>query len=79
VIEVVAAPEDRDRDAIVAPLVAFDDAAVGPTERKPVAIVIRDDDGAIVCGLWGGAGYRWLLSNIWWFRPRCAGRVADAS
>jgi GNAT superfamily N-acetyltransferase len=61
VIEVVAAPGDLERDAILAPLVAFNDAAVGPTERHPIAIVIRADDGAIVGGLWGMVSYRWLF------------------
>lgn len=60
-IEVVAAPGDTERDAILAPLVAFNDAAVGPTERHPVAIVIRDGEGAIVGGLWGMVSYRWLF------------------
>jgi GNAT superfamily N-acetyltransferase len=61
VIEVVAVPGDTERDAILAPLVAFNDAAVGPTERHPVAIVIRSDDGAIAGGLWGMASYHWLF------------------
>jgi GNAT superfamily N-acetyltransferase len=61
VIEVVAAPGDLERDAILAPLVAFNDAAVGPTERHPIAIVIRADDDAIVGGLWGMVSYRWLF------------------
>lgn len=60
-IEVVAVPGDTERDAILAPLVAFNDAAVGPTERHPIAIVIRADHGAIVGGLWGMASYRWLF------------------
>ncbi|EZP52514.1 MULTISPECIES: GNAT family N-acetyltransferase [Sphingomonas] len=60
-IEIVAAPGDREREAILAPLVAFNDAAVGPTERHPVAIVLRDEAGAIVGGLWGMASYRWLF------------------
>lgn len=60
-IEVVAAPGDLERDAILAPLVAFNDAAVGPTERHPIAIVIRADDDAIVGGLWGMVSYRWLF------------------
>ena len=71
-IEVVAAPGDLERDAILAPLVAFNDAAVGPTERHPIAIVIRADDGAIVGGLWGTLSYR-CSYNIWWCRHRCGG------
>ena len=61
VIEVVTAPAESDRDAILAPLVAFNESAFGPTERHPIALVIRDHDGGIVGGLWGMASYRWLF------------------
>ncbi|MEH3157858.1 MAG: GNAT family N-acetyltransferase [Sphingomonas taxi] len=60
-IEVVAAPGETEREAILAPLVAHNDAMAGPTERHPVAIVIRDEAGAIVGGLWGMTSYRWLF------------------
>ncbi len=60
-IEVVAAPGEAERDAILRALVAHNDAAVGPTDRRQVAIVVRDDAGAIVGGLWGMIGYRWLF------------------
>jgi len=60
-VEVVATPGEAERQAILAPLVAFNDAAVGATERHTVAIVIRDAAGAIVGGLWGTTGYRWLF------------------
>lgn len=60
-VEVVAAPGETEREAILAPLVAHNDAMAGPTERHPVAIVIRDETGAIVGGLWGVTGYRWLF------------------
>jgi len=60
-VEVVATPDDAVLEAILAPLIAYNDAAAGPTERHPVAIVIRDADGAVIGGLWGRTGYRWLF------------------
>lgn len=60
-VEVVATPGDAERDAILAPLAAHNDRATGPTVRAPVAIVIRDDDGKVVGGLWGAVGYQWLF------------------
>lgn len=60
-IERLAEPGDADRDAILKPLVAHNEAMVGPTERHTVAIVLRDSDGAIIGGLWGMTGFRWLF------------------
>lgn len=59
--EVISGPADAIRDAILAPLVAHNESMVGPTERHTVAIVLRDDAGAIVGGLWGLTGFRWLF------------------
>ncbi len=60
-VEVVAAPGEGERDAILRVLVAHNDAAVGPTARRQVAIVLRDDAGTVIGGLWGKIGYRWLF------------------
>lgn len=73
-IKVVAAPGEADRDAILAPLIAHNDAAVGATDRRPVAIVVRDDSGAIVGGLWGRIGYRWLFVEYLALPPAMQGQ-----
>ena len=59
--EIVAAPGDAEREAILAALVAYNNARVPPGERHPVAIVLRDDSGTVTGGLWGNAGYGWLF------------------
>ncbi|MBB4617684.1 GNAT family N-acetyltransferase [Sphingomonas abaci] len=59
--EIVAAPGNAEREAILAALVAYNDSRVPPGERHPVAIVLRDDAGAVIGGLWGAAGYGWLF------------------
>ena len=59
--EIVAAPGDAEREAILAALVAYNNSQVPPGERHPVAIVLRDDAGAVNGGLWGNAGYGWLF------------------
>lgn len=60
-IEVVASPGNAEREAILRILSAHNDAAVGPTGRRQVAIVVRDAAGTITGGLWGKIGYRWLF------------------
>ena len=59
--ELIPAPDDGVREAILRPLVAHNEAMVGPTERHTVALVLRDDAGAIAGGLWGLSGFRWLF------------------
>ncbi|MBY9063721.1 GNAT family N-acetyltransferase [Sphingomonas yunnanensis] len=60
-IERVAAPDAAVRAAILAPLIVHNDSAVGPMPREEIALVVRDEAGAIVGGLWGAASYRWLF------------------
>jgi len=59
--EIVAAPGDAEREAILAALVAYNDTRVAPGKRHPVAIVLRNESGAVAGGLWGMASYGWLF------------------
>ncbi len=54
-------PGDAEREAILATLVAHNEAAVGPTNRHPVVLTVRDSSDAIVGGLWGSTAFRWLF------------------
>lgn len=73
-IDLIPTPDDTVRAAILAPLIAHNDAAAGPTDRHPVAIVIRDDAGAIIGGLWGRTGYRWLFVEYLALPPEARGQ-----
>lgn len=73
-IHIVPTPGDAELAAILAPLAAHNDAAAGETERHKVAIVIRDDDGAITGGLWGEVSYRWLFVKYLALPPEARGR-----
>ncbi|MDH7976035.1 GNAT family N-acetyltransferase [Sphingomonas sp. AR_OL41] len=55
------APTDAIRDAILAPLSAFNAEQGYPADPKPIAITLTDDDGAVVGGLWGKTVYDWLF------------------
>ena len=52
-IEVARDPGDAERDAILAALSAYNATAGPAIDARPVALLVRDDDGAIVGGLWG--------------------------
>ena len=73
-IEVVESPGEAERLAILATLTAHNDAAVGPTDRRQVAIVLRDDAGAIVGGLWGMIAFGWLFVQYLAVPPQMQGQ-----
>jgi len=52
------------RSEILAPLRAYNEARAGPSGHRPLAILMRDDAGAIVGGLWGQTGYGWLFTQL---------------
>ncbi len=58
-------PSHADRDAIVRPLVAFNDAAFGPSGFHPFALTLRDrESGEAVGGLWARASFGWLYVEL---------------
>lgn len=57
-------PNEADRDAIVQALVAFNDKAAGPSGFQPLAILIQDERGNTVGGLWGKTTFDWLFIEL---------------
>lgn len=54
----------RVRDAIAAPLNAYNDARAGIDPWRQLVITLTDETGAIGGGLWGATGYRWLFVEL---------------
>ncbi|WP_244479775.1 GNAT family N-acetyltransferase [Methylobacterium sp. Leaf94] len=52
------------RTAILAPLVAYNEAQVPGGDWGLLALTVRDADGAIVGGLWGRHGYGMLFVEL---------------
>ena len=63
-IELAAEPDEALRRAILAPLVAFNEALAGPSGHRPLALVLRDADGSACGGLWGSTAYGWLYTQM---------------
>ena len=61
---VAAVPDKADREIILARLVDFETAAAGPPAITPLAILIKDDMGRTVGGLWGNSVFRWLVIEL---------------
>ena len=60
-ITICDTPTDADRDAILAPLAAFNADNGYPADPHPVAILLRDETGKTVGGLWGRTLHDWLF------------------
>ena len=54
-------PERADRDALLKLLAAFEAEKAGTLGFKPVAILIKDEAGATIGGLYGWVMFRWLI------------------
>jgi GNAT superfamily N-acetyltransferase len=59
-LSVTAAPTPAELETIGGALAAFNESDVGPADRTPLAVVIRNDAGTIVAGISGYTAWGWL-------------------
>lgn len=57
-------PSEADRDAVLAPLRAYNIERGGDPRIRPVALLLTDDDRRHVGGLWGRLVYDWLYVEL---------------
>ncbi len=67
-LDVTASPSPEELAVIGEGLTAFNDADVGPSERKALAVLIRDAEGKVIGGLSGYTAWGWLFTQ-WLFIP----------
>lgn len=77
--ETTAEPLSQDLAFLSGSLTAFNDADVGASGRKPLAVFARDEHGAIVAGISGYTGWGWLYLQWLWVDERLRGRRTAAS
>ncbi|QEO79554.1 GNAT family N-acetyltransferase [Pseudomonas brassicacearum] len=63
-IERTDTPTDEERQAILAPLRAYNTAKTGGTVPELVAWLVRDEQDEIVGGLYGRVFFRWLYIEL---------------
>ena len=64
-IELTNEPPSQERDMLAAPLLAYNEALLGPSGIRPVAVLIRSqDDARLLGGLWGRTSFRWLFVEL---------------
>ncbi len=56
--------DDDARKAILAPLVDYNTRQAGPGQHRPLAVLVRDESGSVIGGLWGHTGYDWLFTQL---------------
>ncbi|MBZ9791277.1 GNAT family N-acetyltransferase [Rhizobium sp. 3T7] len=62
--EVTGSPSADDLATIGDALSAFNRHDVGPSERQPLAVLIRDADGNVTGGLSGYTAWGWLFTQL---------------
>jgi ribosomal protein S18 acetylase RimI-like enzyme len=63
-IELSQNPTPEEREAILAPLRLYNAAQAGAANPQPVALLVRDDKGEILGGLYGRVFYQWLFIEL---------------
>lgn len=75
-IEVTATPDPADLARVGEGLAAFNDADVGPANRLPLAVFLRDEAGKVVGGISGYTAWGWLYVQWLWLDEGHRGRGA---
>jgi GNAT superfamily N-acetyltransferase len=77
-LEVTAEPLPQDLASLSGSLTAFNDADVGASGRKLLAVFMRDEGGAIVAGISGYTAWGWLYVQWLWVDETLRGRRVAA-
>ena len=63
-IIVTDAPDLGAHELILAGLVAYNEAQVGPSEARPLAVLVQDEEQRVLGGLWAWTAYGWLSIEL---------------
>jgi GNAT superfamily N-acetyltransferase len=60
-------PSAADREAVLKGLIRFNEAAAGPINWRPLAVLVKDPaTGQTLGGLTGGSFHGWLFIELFW-------------
>jgi GNAT superfamily N-acetyltransferase len=63
-LKVTDTPDASARETIAAGLGDFNTSQAGPGDWRALAVLIEDESGATVGGLWGKTSYGWLFTEL---------------
>jgi GNAT superfamily N-acetyltransferase len=73
-IIVAAEAESADREIIASGIRAFNESRAGPSQASALAVLLKDDSGQTVGGLWGRTSYGWLFVELLFVPEALRGR-----
>lgn len=73
-IVVAANAEPADREIIAAGIRAFNESRAGSSQASPLAVLLKDDGGQTVGGLWGRTSFGWLFVELLFVPEALRGR-----
>ena len=65
-LTVTEAPTPAELETIGGGLSAFNESDVGPAERSPLAVFVRNDAGTLIAGISGYTAWGWLYVQWLW-------------
>lgn len=63
-IELTDNPTEEQRQAILQPLIEYNDAQTGGSKSEPFALMVKDQNGEILGGLYGRMIFRWMFIEL---------------
>ncbi|MGA5483231.1 GNAT family N-acetyltransferase [Pseudomonas siliginis] len=63
-IELTDNPTEEQRQAILQPLIEYNDAKTGISKTEPFALMVKDEYGAILGGLYRRVTLRWMFIDL---------------
>lgn len=63
-VTIPESPSEADREAVLAPLRAYNISRAGDPRIRPVAVLLTDAHGDHVGGLWGKLAYDWMFIEL---------------
>jgi GNAT superfamily N-acetyltransferase len=72
-VTVTDAPSPEELDRIGGSLSAFNEAEVGSSARRPLAVVVRDEAGEVLAGISGYTAWGWLYVQWLWVAEAARG------
>jgi GNAT superfamily N-acetyltransferase len=73
-IIVTDAPAAADWDVVLGGLMQHSEARGGPSDKRPLAVLVKDAEGKTLGGLWGRTSWRWLFIEDLWLPETMRGR-----
>ncbi len=73
-IIVAANADSADREVIASGIRAFNESRAGSSQASPLAVLLKDDSGQTVGGLWGRTSFGWLFVELLFVPEALRGR-----